>query len=1026
MRMKWREQLLAKTVLAGVASLGVPGMLAVGAVVLAPGAMAQTQTGSLRVAVSGPSGAPVAGATVKISSPDSLVSRTGTTDATGAVRISGLDPATNYTVEIAASGFDAFTAGNVAVVSGQDRSVGYALGGSAAGDVVVITGSSLAAVDVTSATVSTTLTLETTEALPTGRNYQSYLQLIPGVKPTGAGTLSAESGNPSSRSGVNYSDVDGTIGTSTDNVYYLDGVDVTDPTTGTFGANFNSEIIQEQQVLVGGVPAEYAGGSGLISRVITKSGSNEWHGSVNYYFQNDGLVEDDEHATSGGFSTYDTAVTLGGPIIQDTLWIFGSYQKKNRKDDVLDINTGNLLRSVENDADYSFLKGTWQITPDDRLTVSYFSDPTTSSGSALATTLNNRDRVRDQGGDNYKVDYSRTWGDLLLNAYYFKHEGELTDSAADNTIRDNVSFRSNAGASLAQRQQGGLGSNLATNRNRDEYGLNGEYYLDTDFGSHTIKSGYTYTENSYAENGTVPGNVTYASLDPQYAGTSFAQYAGTIPTGTPGWTARSFTTTADGGRILTAINNDPVAKATITDANANGTIEQSELDTLLFSNTTGNPYGNVNVYRALRSVSGPYEVTSEGQTFYLQDTWTLDQLTVNAGVRAEKWEHFDSNGDKSASFDWEFAPRLSVVYDLFGDGRTKVFGFGGRYYDPIRNNMSDFAGALTGPVDLEQINVNGNWVTFRTRGGATTPDALFAPNTKTPYTDEAMIGFSTTFGSDIGLSVTATNRKTRDIMEDFDLGLYSNPNTLPSGDPGHDGESGYAYPGSLFYLPYSYFGYSSLPNSNYVIGTLKGGKRDYNGLEITLTKYKTDNWMGQLSYTYNDAKGNSNSDSNADYQGDWIALDPRAPNVYGPQAGNIKHLFKAYGSYEFDFGLEVSGVFNWNSGALYTPAEVVQRRYFPPMASPYEYGGVTDSYFLPGYVGSETTPDYYTFDMRFKYDYELAFGNVELFLDVFNVLNQQFPTNVEKQLAGSGQYNYQQANAWVAPRRAYLGARFSF
>jgi len=1010
MRMKWREQLLAKTVLAGVVSLGVPGLLAAGTVVFAPNAMAQTQTGGLRVTVNGNAGAPVAGANVKVSSPDSLITRSGVTGADGSVRLSGLDPATNYTIEISAAGFNTFTAGNVAVVSGRDLSVGYALGGGAAdaGDIVVITGSSLAAVDVTSATVGTTLTLDAVESLPTGRNYQSYLQLVPGVKPS-------TGGNPSSRSGVNYADVDGATGNSTDNVYYIDGVDVTDPTTGTFGSNFNSEIIQEQQVIVGGVPAEYAGGSGLISRVVTKSGSNEWHGSVNYYFQNDGLVQKDEHNTSGGFSTYDTAVTLGGPIIKDTLWVFGSYQKKNRKDDVLDTTTGNLLRSVERDEDFAFGKITWQITPDDRLTATFFNDPTTISGSNLATTLNNRDQAREQGGDNWKIDYSRTFGDLLLNAYYFRHEGELTTISADQTVRDNVSFRSNAGSTLAQRQQGGAGSDLETHRDRDEYGISGEYFLDTDFGSHTFKAGYVFTENTYGENGTVPGGVTYASLAPASSGTTFAQYAGeTVP-----FTALSFTTAADSTRILNAINANATARASL-DTNASGTVDAAELDALVFSNTAGNPYGNVNVYRALRTVSGAYEVSSEGQQAYLQDTWTLGQLTANVGIRAEKWEHFDSNGDTSASFDWEIAPRVSLVYDLFGDGRTKVFGFGGRYYDPVRNNMSDFAGALTGPVDEEQINVNGTWVTFRTRGGATTPDALFAPSTKTPYTDEFMLGFSTTFGRDIGLSVTATNRKTRDILEDYDLTLYSNPN----GDTSH----GEADEDSFFYLPYSYFGYSSLPNSNYVIGTLKGGKRDYNGLEITLTKYKTENWMGQLSYTYNDAKGNTNSDSNADYQGDWIAIDPRAPNMYGPQAGNIEHQFKAYGSYEFDFGLEASAVFNWNSGALYTPASAVSRRYFAPRvpAPGYYYGGVQDTYVRPGFIGSEEAPDYYTFDMRFKYDLELAFGEVELFLDVFNVLNQQFKTDVEKRLAGSGQYAYQQANAWVAPRRAYLGARFSF
>jgi hypothetical protein len=96
------------------------------------------------------------------------------------------------------------------------------------------------------------------------------------------------------------------------------------------------------------------------------------------------------------------------------------------------------------------------------------------------------------------------------------------------------------------------------------------------------------------------------------------------------------------------------------------------------------------------------------------------------------------------------------------------------------------------------------------------------------------------------------------------------------------------------------------------------------------------------------------------------------------------------------------------------------------VATPYSYGGVTEQYFLPGYVGSETTPSYYTFDMRFKYNLDLSFGKVELFLDAFNILNKQSSTNVQKLLAGDGIYAYQQANAWIAPRRAYVGARFSF
>ena len=1004
-----RQRLLQSTMIGGTALMVMVAAPAV--TMLTPtAAFAQSQTGSLRVSVTGSSGQPLVGATVNVSSPSSLVSKSAVTDSTGRARLMGLDPATNYTVQIEADGYAAYSANNVAVVSGKELAVGYALGATTVDDIIV-TGTSLAAVDVTSATVGTTLTLSVLESLPTGRSYQSYLQLVPGVKPSSGG-------NPSSRSGVNYSDVNGAIGASSDNLYYLDGVDVTDPVTGTFGANFNSEIIQEQQVLVGGVPAEYAGGSGLVSRVITKSGSNEWHGSLNYYLQNDSLVAEDQNNTSGGFATYDTAFTLGGPILKDRLWIFGSYQKTHREDDVLNPDTGDVVRSVERDAEYGFAKLTWQVTDDDRLTLSFFNDPTEISGSNASSTLNRRDVQREQGGDNYKIDYNRTWGDLLLNAYYFKHEGKLAGTSVDQSVRDNVSFQSNAGATLEQRQLGGAGSDFEEHRDREEYGINAEYYLDTNFGSHTFKIGYVNSKNIYDQVDTVPGGVQYASLAAAYAGKNYADYTGLVQNNVtpPAMTSRSFTQN-DNARIIEAIEGNANALASV-DTNGDGEVSTAELNALTFSDTAGNPYGNINTYRALRTVDGPYEVSSEGQAFYIQDTWTLNQLTVNAGLRAEKWEHFASDGSTAATFDWDIAPRLSVVYDIFGDGRSKVFGFAGRYYDPIRNNMSDFAGALTGPVTDEQINVNGEWVTFRVRGGVQTPDALFAPSTKTPYTDEFMLGASTTFGSSIGLSATLTHRVTKDILEDYDLALYS--------DPDGDTSEGYNNKDSYFYLPLSYFGYDSLPNSNYVIGTLAGGKREYTGFEVSLTKFKTDNWQGQMSYTYNDAKGNTNSDSNADYQGDWVAIDPRAPNMWGPQAGNIEHQFKAYGSYDFDFGLQVSGVFNWNSGSLYTPADVVSSRYLPPMSDPYVFGGVNDSWVLPGFVGSEKNPSYYTFDMRFKYVRDLPIGEAEFFLDIFNVLDQQSATQVVANRAGSGQYLYQEANNWVAPRRAYLGVRYSF
>ena len=104
------------------------------------GAVWAAETGGLRISIAGTGGKPLAGATVKISSPSSLVVKTVVTESDGSVRVAGLDPATDYKVEVVAAGYTNFSASNVVVVSGQNLSLGYALG---AGDVatVVVTSS---------------------------------------------------------------------------------------------------------------------------------------------------------------------------------------------------------------------------------------------------------------------------------------------------------------------------------------------------------------------------------------------------------------------------------------------------------------------------------------------------------------------------------------------------------------------------------------------------------------------------------------------------------------------------------------------------------------------------------------------------------------------------------------------------------------------------------------------------------------------------------------------------------------------
>jgi len=965
-------------------------------------------TGGLRVVVTDASGNPVVGAMVQASTPESLTSKSGVTGPDGEIRLLGLDPSAAYEVVVSGSGYQPLRNSNVTVVSGRNFTLSYEIERSSTIEEVVVVGRSgrTQLVDTTSALVGTDITLDLTESLPTGRDYQSYLQLAPSTKPT-------LNGNPSSKSGVNYSDAvdsDGnTAGTSTDNVYYIDGVNITDNLTGGFGANFNSEIIQEQQIITGGVPAEYEGGQGLISRVVTKSGSNEFHGSLNYYMQSDSLVSDNENLPDSTFSTFDTAFTLGGPIIQDKLWFFTSYQRKERDEDIIDPVTNTFQRAVNETKDLGFFKLTWAPTDNDKFIAEFFNDPSERDGSSDYTVLANRDSARVQGGDNFKYSYSHSWDNLIVTLDYAKHEGELSNTAANSSSRNDVAYNG-IDVTNAETDRGGRGSNTIDFRNKDTKSITVEYFLDTAFGYHEIKGGYTQTLNERHYDLQYTGDgAQYTSIGTQNSGTSLSDYTSGTWTGERDLSEDDYQRIIDG---MTATGNNAYFLG-LLDSDSSGAISAAELASLNFSATAGNPDSQVNVYRINQTQTAPLTFSTEGDAYFLQDSWNINEnWTINAGVRAEKWDHIATDGSKVFTFDWEVAPRLSVVYDIFGDGGSKVWAFAGRYYDPIRTDMTQFAGTLSGSVREEQVYVGNQWVTFRTRGGAQVQDGYFAPTTKTPYTDEKMIGFEHTLTNEMSIQITYTDRETKDILEDYDLGFYTDPSAA----------GGYS-------LPLSYFGFDTLPAANYFIATLEGGVREYEGVEVTFRKRRSadDRWQMLASYSYNDASGNSNSDGNADLQGDFLYLDPRAPNVYGPQPGNIEHLLKLAGSYSFDNGIELGAVYAWNSGLVYSETFSQYGRHTPVrVGDAYDSLGATTRWLAPGTVGSHTSDSYGTLDLRAKYTMDIGGFETEFFLDIFNALDDQAVTREQELAGGDGVYAFGEGSAWVSPRRFYLGTRIQF
>ena len=980
---------------------------------------ALADTGSLNVIVTDSQGAPVSGARVSARTADSLAVRSGQTNSDGEVRLVGLDPSDDYVVSVVAEGFGPARNENVLVVSERTFNLPISLGraGASVEEIITYGRSDLGQlVDTTSALQSTDITLDITESLPTQRSYQDYLQLAPTTKPVAPG-----GGNPSSKSGVNYSDIvdanGNTFGSSSDNVYYVDGINITDNRSGTFGANFNSEIIQEQQIITGGVPAEYEGGQGLISRVITKSGGNEFHGSFNYYAQSDSLVADNENLQDAQFSTFDTAFTLGGPIIRDKLWFFTSFQRKEREEDVIDPNTQEFLRTVTREEDLGFLKLTWQATDNDRFVAEFFNDPTERDGSFDTATLSNRDRALEAGGDNFKFAYEHAWENVILSAAYMTHEGELSSISADKSTRNDVAY---TGAALpvtnADTDKGGAGSDTIQFRNKDEFRLDVQWFVETGPVSHEIKAGYLKTMNeSFVNRVTTGDGANYTSLGFANAGITLDDYTGPDP-----FTGERDIIDEDYADIIQAIDEsaDRAFFLSLLDADSSGDVSTAELGAYVLDSTDGNPTGDVNVYRILQSQQGPTLFETEGDTFYVQDTLSFgDHWTVTAGVRAETWEHFDSAGNPVFKFDTEYAPRLSVVYDLFADNRAKIWGFYGRYYDPIRTNMTAFAGTVTGDFREEQIFLGDRWLTWRERGASGTPDGFFAPTTQTPFTDELMFGFEMAVTENQSIAVTYTDRTTEDILEDYNLQLYTDPDPGPTGC------------GELC-LGLDYFGFTEAPEANFFIATLAGARRDYQGIEVTWRKRRSaeSRWFGLASWSYNDAEGNSNSDSNADFQGDVLWLDPRALNAYGPQPGNVEHLVKLIGSYRFDNGIELGATYFWNSGTRYSETFAAFGRHLPvriPTATISQ--GISQRWLQEGAIGRNETPAFGTLNLRAKYTFDFADRyTTELFLDIFNVLDDQAVRREQDLSNGDGVFSFSQANDWVLPRRFFLGARLSF
>ncbi|MEP7116134.1 MAG: hypothetical protein ABI880_01025 [Acidobacteriota bacterium] len=394
--------------------------------------------------------------------------------------------------------------------------------------------------------------------------------------------------------------------------------------------------------------------------MITKSGSNTYHGSVNYFFQNSDLVAENKHGAAQKFSTKDIGYTFGGRLLRDKAWFFGSYRYTDRKDDVAALDTSQFLRSVDNTQNQGFAKASWAISADDLVSFTYLSDPTKISGRRDRNISNARDRAREQGGNRFLGNYTRVWGNTLLEVQGNKHNGEVTDLSAIRKSRIDVLYQGSDVRTLADEQRGGFGRDLVDQRDN----LCVRAVLQRLFGPHAVKVGASWEEHKNFRDTVYVGSEGQYNLAPNYNGANIT--AAQIAAG--GWSNLQFdvTNTSDFSGLIGTINSRPDRARFYTafDTNGDGTITPAELGASLTFNTRYD--------RDFQSELGPQDTKSRGLSFFAQDEWTINRLTLNLGVRTEQWKHYATTGAEIFTFDWAFAPRASAVFDLLGDSRHKV------------------------------------------------------------------------------------------------------------------------------------------------------------------------------------------------------------------------------------------------------------------------------------------------------------------------------------------------------------------
>lgn len=1008
----------------------------------------RSQGGSISGTVVDTDGNPLPGCSVTLSGVKHLGITSFITNEAGKFRFPSLAPGGGYEVKVQMPNFKTTIQKEIFVNVAKNTNVTIELEVTTLQEEIFVVAES-PVVDVKSSKMSINYSAHFIASIPLARDLWDIQQSIPG----------AIEAQESSR----MSSVLGSVAKST--AVLLDGASVRDPISLFLTTNISVDVFEEVEVGMGAHAAETGQADGVVINIVSKSGGNRFSGSFNTKYTRESLaqdlisLEDIEALNLEEPEKYvehkDFSVTLGGPIIKDRLWFFGngrrvaygqklSFVPETRMAAINAVRSDDVdPRDLEHwDLDHGEWMGmgklTFRITDNIKYMgmIYYFDmlEPLMGLGNSYPWSYS---RIKPDQNliTSQKLNWvlnQNTFLDFGFSYYhrFYAYEPQ-PDTYGEYTFYDREqavyfgSYRRNVSYSKNQ-----IVANAAITR-----------FLDDFLGaSHEFKAGVEYEWGAYHRDESATGGNPwrsywrdYAAGDPYYYSTSERRGRIGFKYGILGehglWMIK------DEGKRWSAFIQDSI--------------------------TTGRWAFNVGLrfdksivyypenYRpdVIATVTSPAPLQNPA----LGTTELLEAL--NQQVRDETgfitpFDEYTMPYQKV--IDWNtFSPRLGVVYDLFGDGKTALKASYSRYYEPAYvvkyNNGDIFQGSSP---TFEWTDVNANMLmdlpgvdSYRI---VSTPlqdtSVLFYPeDLKAPLTNEFIVGVENEVAKDFRLGLQFIAKWINSWVEDIDLingydptatdadGLIWIPYTFT--DPGWDQELGTGDDQELtvYGLRDGRPSYESMITTN-----PPEAIRRYKALILTFDKRMSNNWMLQGSILYSSFKGNSLPTSSGSMSETSIFDNPNSMiNAFGSLPYEHPWQVKIMGSYIFPGDFVVSWYLQHRSGAPW--ARTFNRIYFPDSL------GVQEAYASVAAepLGTRRTESYTMLDLRLEKGFKFGTSaDLRLYVDIFNLggrsgINIDEDQNVwyrgdRTPVEWYNDSNYGRITNAYGVREIHIGLRFSF